>query len=225
MHRRFIAIIVASAIAVTAATVSPAIAGSKERDLARIAAGVLGVAIIGKLIHDNNKRKEARQQAVTRQYADPVPVYRAPRAKHREHVDREPVYRAPRAEHREHAKPAPVHRVPRAEQHHDHPQPKHRVPRVGTGNHIEPRPLPEAYRRQQNYSRVDEKLLPQECFQSFDTRSGRVLMFGERCLQQNYQYANRLPQQCGQEIRTHNGRQYGYDARCLRNAGYSLARG
>jgi hypothetical protein len=50
-------------------------------------------------------------------------------------------------------------------------------------------------------------------------------MFGERCLQQNYQYANRLPQQCGQEIRTHNGRQYGYDARCLRNAGYSLARG
>ena len=61
MHRRFIAIIVASAIAVTAAAVSPAAAGSKERDLARIAAGVLGVAIIGKLIHDNNKRQEARQ--------------------------------------------------------------------------------------------------------------------------------------------------------------------
>ena len=212
MHRRFIAIIVASAIAVTAAAVSPAAAGSKERDLARIAAGVLGVAIIGKLIHDNNKRQEARQQAVTRQYADPVPVYRAPRD-----------------EHREHAKPAPVYRAPRADQHHDHPQPKHRKPRAGTGshtgNHIEARPLPEAYRRKQSHTRVNEKLLPQECFQSFDTRSGRVQMFGNRCLQENYRYANRLPQQCAQKIRTHNGTRYGYDARCLRNAGYSLARG
>jgi hypothetical protein len=50
-------------------------------------------------------------------------------------------------------------------------------------------------------------------------------MFGSRCLQQNYRYANRLPQHCAQQIRTRQGNRFGYDARCLRGAGYRLARG
>ncbi len=187
MYRRFIAAITAASIAITAVSATQVAAGERERDFARIAAGVLGVAIIGKIIHDKNKRDDERNRVVTRHRIDPAPVYRAPRA----------------------------------------------APRVDSRHRVEPRPLPRGYGRnddhgrkhKRNHRRADDKLLPQQCFKSYDTRRGSVLMFGSRCLERNYRYANRLPQQCAQQIRTHRGMRYGYDARCLRGAGYSLARG
>jgi hypothetical protein len=78
----------------------------------------------------------------------------------------------------------------------------------------EPRPLPR---------RVDRKLLPGECFRSYETYDGRVRMFGRRCLQENYRFAHRLPKYCMTDIATNDGRRRGYEARCLRAEGYRLA--
>lgn len=175
MYRKFIATIAAASIFVTAISATSAAAGDRNRDLARIAAGVLGIAVIGKIIHDNNKRDERQGQAVTRHRVEPAPVYRAPRVEQR--------------------------------------------------HKVQPRPLPRGYGHQNNRARRDNKLLPKQCFQSFDTRRGSVLMFGRRCLERNYRHANRLPQHCVQKVRTFQGNRVGYDARCLRGAGYSLARG
>ncbi|WP_255200106.1 hypothetical protein [Sulfitobacter sp. HGT1] len=178
MYHKFIATIAAVSIAITGFTATPAAAGDRNRDLARIAAGVLGVAIIGKIIHDNNK--DRRDQA---------------------HVNQGRTNR-------------------------DH---------VVTRQQVQPRPLPQKYRKQKQHQHQqqrhqqrqyhDSKLLPQHCFKSYDTRRGQVLMFGGRCLQNNFRYANRLPQYCAQTIRTLQGKRRGYDARCLRGEGYRLARG
>ncbi len=164
MYRRFIATIAAASIAITALGSFPAYAGEKE--IARAAAAILGIAIIGKIIHDKNKRDDERE--VTRRR--PAPVVVPP---HRPHPT---------------VRPRPVH----------------------------PRPLP---------SRVDRKLLPSQCFRSYDTRQGKVRMFGQRCLQENYRFADRLPNYCAETVRTERGVRRGYDARCLRDAGYRLARG
>lgn len=79
-----------------------------------------------------------------------------------------------------------------------------------------PRPLPH---------RAQRKLLPQECFRSFETRRGKVRMFGARCLNRNYDFAHRLPRQCEYTFNTKRGDRRGYEARCLRDRGYRLARG
>lgn len=89
-------------------------------------------------------------------------------------------------------------------------------PNSGYYNSVKPRHLPK---------RVDRKLLPGDCLQSIDTRNGRVRFFSQRCLEQNYQYVNRLPRECAVRFRTYNGPRAGYDARCLRDEGYQLARG
>ena len=54
LHHKFIASIAAAAVAITAFTAAPAAAGDRNRDLAKIAVGILGVAIVGKIIHDKN---------------------------------------------------------------------------------------------------------------------------------------------------------------------------
>ncbi|MGJ8626952.1 MAG: hypothetical protein ACSHXB_08335 [Sulfitobacter sp.] len=159
MYRRFIATIAAASIAITALGAAPARADDK--DVARALAAILGIAVVGKIIHD---KKKDRERAATRNH--PAPVYQAPRVRPR---------------------------------------------------HVEPRPLPRHVR--------NKKLLPSQCFRSYDTRRGTVRMFGNRCLQNNFRHANRLPQHCKMRVRTHNGKRTGYQARCLRDAGYRLARG
>ncbi len=159
MYRRFIATIAAASIAITAMGAAPARADDK--DAARILAAILGIAVVGKIIHDNKKDKE---RVVTRRHNEPRVQ---PRRRHE-------------------------------------PQ-------------VEPRPLPRHVR--------NNKLLPRQCFRSFETRRGTVRMFGRRCLQNNFRHANRLPEHCKVRIRTHNGKRTGYQARCMRDAGYRLARG
>ena len=72
---------------------------------------------------------------------------------------------------------------------------------------------------------MNNKLLPKQCFQSFDTRRGTIRMFGERCLQRNFRHVKSLPQNCHYKFGTPNGLRSGFEARCLRDAGYRLARG
>lgn len=93
------------------------------------------------------------------------------------------------------------------------PKPVYEPPRY---HQPKPRPLPD---------RANRKLLPQECFRSFETRRGKVRMFGARCLQRNYKFVNRLPQSCEYIFSTKRGDRRGYEARCLRNNGFRLARG
>lgn len=172
MYRRFIATIAAASIAITAMGAAPAFAG--DRDTVRALAAILGVAVVGKIIHDNNKKKRANHQ--------PAPVYNHPRTT------------------------PPRHYPPRGV------QPRHNPPRY----HPQPRPLPR---------HVNNKLLPKQCFQSFDTRRGTIQMFGEHCLQRNYRHVKSLPQNCQYKFGTPNGLRSGFEARCLRDAGYRLARG
>lgn len=159
MYRRFIATIIAASIAITAFGAVPARAD--DRDVARALAAILGLAVVGKIIHDNKKDKE---RAVARQRA--APVYQPPRVRQR---------------------------------------------------YIEPRPLPRHVR--------NNKLLPKQCFRSYDTRRGTVHMFGRKCLNNNFRHVNSLPQHCKVRVNTFNGNRTGYQARCLRDAGYRLARG
>ncbi|WP_299501158.1 hypothetical protein [uncultured Roseobacter sp.] len=70
MHRKFIATIVAAALAVTAIGSAPARA---DEDLLRALAAIAGIAIVGKVIHDRNKREKERN-TVTRN-AHKAPVY------------------------------------------------------------------------------------------------------------------------------------------------------
>ncbi|GFE49211.1 hypothetical protein So717_09640 [Roseobacter cerasinus] len=62
MHRKFIATIIAAALAVTAIGSAPARA---DDDALKALAAIAGIAIIGKVIHDRNKRK-SEQHTVTR---------------------------------------------------------------------------------------------------------------------------------------------------------------
>ncbi|KIN63102.1 hypothetical protein Z946_1965 [Sulfitobacter noctilucicola] len=176
MYRRFISTIAAASIALTALGSTSAFAGERER--ANALAAILGVAVVGALIHQNRK-KDKRHVEVQR----PAPSYAPPKHK-------QPVYKTPK-----HVKP--THKVP------VYQQPK-------------PRPLPQ---------RVNRKLLPQQCFRTYQTRKGRVAMFAEGCLRRNFTAARHLPNQCQYVFRTPEGNRRGYEARCLRDQGYRLARG
>lgn len=84
MYRRFIATITAASIALTTVGAMPAAAG--ERDTARAIAAILGVAVIGSIIHENSKKKKQVQ------HHTPAPVYQQPQRR-----KAAPVYQAPRA--------------------------------------------------------------------------------------------------------------------------------
>lgn len=86
---------------------------------------------------------------------------------------------------------------------------------VPNARRLEPRPLPASVRR---------KLLPGDCLRSFDTSGGRQVIFGKKCLQENYAFNDSLPKACAVKFRTHQKKRRGYDAKCLRHKGYQLAR-
>jgi len=174
MSRKFIATIAAASIAVTSLGAVPVQAQERNRSAEQAIAAILGFAIVGKIIHDQNKRNDRakRQQG-------------------------------------QHVKPAPQPR--RIEQ-------------------VQPRPLPRRVERQHSTTqkrnrRVNKRLLPRQCFRSFQTNRGTYRGFGNRCLQNNFRHAHLLPQYCKTRIRTDRGPRRVYEARCLRDAGYRLARG
>lgn len=70
------------------------------------------------------------------------------------------------------------------------------------------------------------QVLPAQCATTVESRRGQtVRMFGQRCLNNNYRFTNRLPQQCYITFRGERGAQrQGYDARCMRNAGFRTDR-
>lgn len=71
MHRKFIGIIIAAALAVT--TIGNAPARADEKLLGALAA-IVGIAVVGKVIHDRNQRK--RVEPATRNAVKAPPVHR-----------------------------------------------------------------------------------------------------------------------------------------------------
>lgn len=69
MHRKFIATIVAAALAVTVIGNAPARAN--DNVLGALAA-IAGIAIVGKVIHDHNKRKDHHTPVTRQTYKTPV---------------------------------------------------------------------------------------------------------------------------------------------------------
>lgn len=68
------------------------------------------------------------------------------------------------------------------------------------------------------------RVLPSECLTTVDTRRGEVRLFGNRCLQENYRYANRLPSECRITVEGRRHTRVGYVPRCLRDRGYTTDR-
>ncbi len=68
------------------------------------------------------------------------------------------------------------------------------------------------------------RVLPATCFTRVDTRKGPVRMFGQRCLQYSYRFADRLPARCEITVRGQQHPRRGYDPRCLREYGFTMAR-
>ena len=67
----------------------------------------------------------------------------------------------------------------------------------------------------------NRRVLPYRCFRRVDTRNGRMGVFGKRCLNNHYRYADRLPERCAVRVRIGDRPRPAYRARCLRNAGFA----
>lgn len=74
MHRKFIATVAAASILITGFAAVPAQAN--QQDVGRALAAVLGLAIVGAVIHDSQKDKKKVQ------HAQPAPRYKTNRRAH-----------------------------------------------------------------------------------------------------------------------------------------------
>jgi hypothetical protein len=66
------------------------------------------------------------------------------------------------------------------------------------------------------------KALTAACVRRHNTYEGKVKVFGHRCLQKHYAYADRLPKHCKVRLATTKGTRKGYSIPCLRNEGYYI---
>ncbi|MDW4498315.1 hypothetical protein R5H30_10020 [Sulfitobacter sp. D35] len=212
MHRKFIATVVAAAIAITSVGATPVRAEPSDLTKALIAA--LGVAAIGALIKNRNdddddgdrKRREARE---SKQEAKNARLRkREAQQARKEQRERERAWRAIEEERRQ----AYERRLERDRENY---VARGNTNLYGGQSYITPRPLPWD---------VERKLLPGQCLQSHDTSGGKVRMFGYNCLENSYGHLNDLPDTCRTSVRGGTGEIYGYDAVCLRDRGYQLAR-
>ena len=215
MYRRFIALVAAASIAVTAIGATPAYAGDDDK-IAKTLAVILGAAVVGKIIYDKNKKE--REKVISRRQPAPAPVYAPTRPR------REPLYSALRPQARPHAHPqayeADRYRSGSGDVYRGRPRVE-----VSPLPEVKPRPLPSQVTPRPLPRQVDTKMLPAECFRSYNGRLENQHVFRSDCLERSYEFANRMPAGCLVSVNTEQGRRDAYEARCLRDAGYSLARG
>ena len=65
--------------------------------------------------------------------------------------------------------------------------------------------------------------LPSQCLRILNTARGDRRGYGNRCLQRNYQFANKLPRNCEFQVRTDRGVRTVYGRRCLSRDGWQVA--
>lgn len=159
MHKKFITTVATLSILITGFAAAPARAGDQNSN--RALAALLGIAVVGAILHEKKKdKKRSRVQTV--------------------HSANKKTFDA----------------------------------RTQT-NHIKPRPLPK---------RLNTHLLPGQCLRSFNTTRGPMRIFGQNCLERNYNFVHTLPKHCERRVRTDRGMRFGFAARCLNRQGYELAR-
>ncbi|WP_370229358.1 hypothetical protein [Cognatishimia sp.] len=66
------------------------------------------------------------------------------------------------------------------------------------------------------------KALTAACIRRHNTYSGKVKVFGQKCLQKHYRHADSLPRHCKVRLATTKGTKRGYSIPCLRNEGYYI---
>ena len=163
MYRRFIATVAAASIAITALGSVPARA--ENRDLERALAAILGVAVLGAIIHDNKKDDHVVTQHRPRHTHNPRPRYQQPR------------YAKPRSvKPRLQPKPLP-----------DRVKPRHAQRKLLPGHCLRSfatrRGTYQGFARAclvHNYSFTNR--LPNRCLTQVRTRQGKRHMFEARCL-------------------------------------------
>ena len=65
--------------------------------------------------------------------------------------------------------------------------------------------------------------LPEQCLRILNTARGERRVYGNRCLQRNYKFANKLPRNCEFQVRTDRGVRTVYGRRCLSRDGWQVA--
>lgn len=65
--------------------------------------------------------------------------------------------------------------------------------------------------------------LPDQCLRILNTARGDRRVYGNRCLQRNYTFANKLPRDCAIRVRTDRGTRVVYGSRCLSRDGWRVA--
>lgn len=179
MHRKFIALVAATSIAITALGALPAAAG--ERDTARAIAAIVGLAVIGKVIHDRNKKKKERR---VHTYQPETPVYEYD-SRHR-HGQANHKHRHGDTYHRHSGK---AHRPPRYEPPHVQPRPLPRkanrklLPKSCFRNFDTSRGSVQMFSRRclkKNYAYVPS--LPSRCEYIFSTTKGDRRGYEARCM-------------------------------------------
>lgn len=180
MYRKFITTIAAASVALTALGAVPAFADN-DRDLARALAAILGVAVVGSIIHDTNKKKRVHhsQHHYQPQYTPPRPrqdLYQPrPRQGH--------IQPQPRSNVQPHIQPRPL---PRTVRRNLLPQQCLRSFDTRQGKvRMFPRSCLERH-----YSHLDR--LPQNCATRIKTGQGRRIGWEAHCLrQEGYRLARR----------------------------------
>lgn len=74
-----------------------------------------------------------------------------------------------------------------------------------------------------NTVRIKRRPLPNRCLRVANTRRGDRLVYVQRCLNNNFQFASRLPNHCQTVIRTNRGVRNVFGARCLSRDGWRVA--
>lgn len=72
--------------------------------------------------------------------------------------------------------------------------------------------------------RVKRAALPHRCVRQLRTRQGLRPVYGQRCLNQRYQFTSSLPQQCQRLVRTSQGVRTFFSHNCLARDGWNVAR-
>ena len=195
MYRRFIAIVLASAVAVTGLSSAPARADGD--DVLKILGGLAAIAAIGAAIDKYDDRND--------RYA-PGYGYYSNGKRHHGHKRHHHHKRFGKHRHKHHGKHYNNHR---RHDRYDHDRYAERYP---DRKH---RDLPR---------RVKRKLLPVACRVPARNKHGRFIAFPSFCLNSKFRYANALPQNCTTRAKlfNNNKRYKVYTEVCLRQYGYTV---
>lgn len=173
---RLVGTFTAAVLTMTAFTAAPAYADRDDR-AARTVAAILGLAVVGAIIHENRQDKKRDKK-----------------------VYREPVRAQPKIQRHRHGSKVHTHGNARSTHKQRVTQPRHRVTPKPLPQRVNRKLLPQKCFRsfnsrngkvrmfarrclEKNYRFVNR--LPQNCVQRIRTHDGKRIGYGARCLQQN----------------------------------------